>query len=927
MVTKCMDDGWTNTDRQCIHKSKLRCHHPSDPHVHLTFAPDDRVFVYCDMGFAIFDAGGSLVAKPEVTCSPNAQYRSIGFPSISCQVVQCNNPVVNGPHTVMTSQWYHSYATIVDVRCDDGYNFSPLDGTQQSPLMMSYTCNGVGGWFPDPTGFTCQRIDCGEPPSVMGIMMSYNATNLNDEVIYRCRGNKSFGESEALTSVCSTNGKWSPDPRTRACGYHKCSVPAPPPFATLSIERYGNTGNTSNTGNTGGLQELRITCDEGYKIFNSSQTISIMCDKTGQWTRSITEYPCEVVRCNPPHVPLMAIHPPLEELYTYNDIITFTCTPRKWFVPGGSFKLDLRCSQDGWFPHINYTCADIYCTPPPILHHATLEYDGLKVGSDATYECMAGYWMRRGVTKRTTSCHGNARWNPHPLGGDMECKEITCETPPHMNGSHITSNITQYKVGVNVTYQCNGGRWFSKGEVVRNVTCVHGSWQPSPHAIIVCGVIHCDTLPPVEGARVDGYGTKVGSNVTYTCVHGKHFREYKLRRLGVVCGGEGGWIPQPENLKCYDVFCEELSVGGASKSHENREIGSSVELTCPHTTWFTRGQRSMIVTCTEDGRWLPHVGGVGCKVVDCGRPNINNIIPSHNYSYTSEVTIQCQHGYNINPPGHASVVCDESGVWFPNPQYYRCIPVSCDLPRYIRHATVAGATTFNNTLIVTCDPGFHIRAGVNKVRSTCLADRTWDVNLNTINCISFTCKDPGYIARSTRESLSSHLMHGAMYKFVCEHGYWVDGLYNIVVVCSLAGAWEPAVNFTCTEIRCSHPPMKVKSTLIINGGENKTDYAIDQTMRYECDDHSWLTAQYDVTEWTFTGLSDVTMTCKVTGQWYPHPDSFACRDIMEGSVPVGYPRGLPGKKVLFGYWKRPLGGSNHTYSVAVSTGLLTWHGV
>nr|XP_026696164.1 uncharacterized protein LOC100187326 [Ciona intestinalis] len=320
------------------------------------------------------------------------------------------------------------------------------------------------------------------------------------------------------------------------------------------------------------------------------------------------------------------------------------------------------------------------------------------------------------------------------------------------------------------------------------------------------------------------------------------------------------------------------------------------------------------------------LGGVSCKVVDCGIPNINNIIPSHNYSYTSEVTIQCQHGYNIDPPGHASVVCDESGDWFPSPRHYRCIPVSCDLPRYIRHATVAGATTFNNTLIVTCDPGFHIRAGVNKVRSRCLADRTWDVNLNTIDCKSFTCKDPGYVTRSTRESLSAHLMHGAMYKFVCEHGYWVDGLYSIVVVCSLAGAWEPAVNFTCTEIRCLHPPMKVKSTLIINGGENRTDYAIDQTMRYECDDHSWLTVQYEVTEWTFTGLSDVTMTCKVTGQWYPHPDSFACRDITEGSVPVGYPRGLPGKKVFFGYWKRPLGGSNHTYSVAVSTGLLTWHG-
>ena len=60
----------------------------------------------------------------------------------------------------------------------------------------------------------------------------------------------------------------------------------------------------------------------------------------------------------------------------------------------------------------------------------------------------------------------------------------------------------------------------------------------------------------------------------------------------------------------------------------------------------------------------------------------------------------------------------------------------CPLPPFVSRASIEheGSNTYGESVVVVCDPGFVIRTGVNRMRSTCQADRTWSIDLRDLAC-------------------------------------------------------------------------------------------------------------------------------------------------------------------------------------------------
>ena len=124
---------------------------------------------------------------------------------------------------------------------------------------------------------------------------------------------------------------------------------------------------------------------------------------------------CEQVKCNPPPDVANATNRPVKDVYTYGDIVTYSCE-RDFTLIGNA---SLECQHEGKFHPAPPSCMftpepDVKCSPPPDVANAT-EYRPVKdvydYGDVVTYSCKKDFTLIGNVSLK---CEDDGKFHPAP---------------------------------------------------------------------------------------------------------------------------------------------------------------------------------------------------------------------------------------------------------------------------------------------------------------------------------------------------------------------------------------------------------------------------------------------------------------------------------------------------------------------------------
>ncbi|XP_052245042.1 sushi, von Willebrand factor type A, EGF and pentraxin domain-containing protein 1-like [Dreissena polymorpha] len=239
---------------------------------------------------------------------------------------------------------------------------------------------------------------------------------------------------------------------------------------------------------------------------------------------------------------------------------------------------------------------------------------------------------------------------------------------------------------------------------------------------------------------------------------------------------------------------------------------STVMYSCyPGYTMF--GERS--ITCLDTGNWSGML--VNCVIKDCQNPPIlqDGYQNATSTTYNSTVIYSCTPGYRMI--GDNSITCLDTGNW--SELLANCTIKDCKDPPVLwngfRNAT---STTYNSTVIYSCNPGYTM---FGESFITCLDTGNWSELL--VNCTIKDCQNPPVLQDGYQNATSTTYNSTVIYS--CKPGYRMIGDNSIT--CLDTGNWsELLVN--CTIKDCGTPPM------LTNGHRTFVKSTVNTTIEYTC---------------------------------------------------------------------------------------------
>ncbi|XP_033484292.2 sushi, von Willebrand factor type A, EGF and pentraxin domain-containing protein 1-like isoform X3 [Epinephelus lanceolatus] len=377
--------------------------------------------------------GYTMIGESTLTCGRDGQW-SPGLPT--CQLIQCEEPVITNAEWIWGSQPPHGYQSMVTYMCKPGYTM-----IGESTL----TCGRDGQWSPGLP--TCQPQDCTRP-------IGGNNMNLKDEYIlldtfpdgtkvsFACAvGHVSAGGSASITC---TAGSWST--LMLKCERRNCGAAEEVPNGNVDYPRGTEFGD-----------ELVVTCNVGFRLVGKNTRL---CGAQG-WMGRMPE--CEVVTCNPPPPVQNGTFRPDKEVYQYGEVVEYSC--QQDYTLSGSRTIS--CSADGGFEPSPPTCIKVHCEEPVI---ANADWIGgsrppHRYQSTVTYQCRSGYIM---IGESTLICGIDSQWSPglptchRPTTPKTTTTTTTpsvrgCEEPHITNAERIGGTRPPYGYQSLVTYQCKPG--------------------------------------------------------------------------------------------------------------------------------------------------------------------------------------------------------------------------------------------------------------------------------------------------------------------------------------------------------------------------------------------------------------------------------------------------------------------------------------
>ncbi|XP_072010859.1 sushi domain-containing protein 1 isoform X3 [Engystomops pustulosus] len=316
--------------------------------------------------------------------------------------------------------------------CKEGFKF-------QNSKKTSHTTD---------VNFTCQAIDCGQPPILPNTENDFSGVTIfSSQMIYTCMSG--FIEHGHNTSICTANGTW--EGATLVCTAVDCG----PPVATHNTVVHSFNSTTFGS-------SVTFMCVKGFIAVSGSN--SSVCNAAGKWEGA--DLKCRVVDCGPPPS-INNTKPGLLWNTTYGSIVSFECLPG--FVIDSGNKTAI-CNENGKWIGASIVCRDIDCGQPLLIPNAEMKWNGdASFGSEVRYLCQKGFYNPKAM--HVSRCTSNETWE----NTTFSCTEVDCGMPILIEYTDwIWNNETA--LGSYVYYKCKPGLT-DKGSKNFSVCLEDATWE------------------------------------------------------------------------------------------------------------------------------------------------------------------------------------------------------------------------------------------------------------------------------------------------------------------------------------------------------------------------------------------------------------------------------------------------------------------
>ncbi|CAH1774655.1 unnamed protein product [Owenia fusiformis] len=309
------------------------------------------------------------------------------------------------PHSIHTNPGtFYDTGYVAKVRCKEGYQFN--DDYDETTLE----CQADQKW--KGTIRVCMPKQCGDVPNVSnGKVKATSGNDVGSVATYTCDiGYNLVGEA---TRTCQPDQTWSgTTPQCQGGGKTACGNPGAPANGAI-------IGNNFNFGQT-----VKFVCNIGYELAGQD---SLTCQQDGTWNGDRPT--CTLVQCDIQEVST----PPLNgnvrvDGSKFGDVAIYTCNPG--YILVGDNRI---CDSDGtWTGSTPQCISEIIgteCPIPTTRAYSSVTYNGLVIGSIATYTCFYGYTLD-GLEQRT--CLPSGEWSG--LAPFCSRNETATRPPPRTGG-------------------------------------------------------------------------------------------------------------------------------------------------------------------------------------------------------------------------------------------------------------------------------------------------------------------------------------------------------------------------------------------------------------------------------------------------------------------------------------------------------------
>ncbi|KAK3518959.1 hypothetical protein QTP70_016214 [Hemibagrus guttatus] len=633
----CRDNGWDGRDPVC---EVVKCEPP--PSIQNgTFEPVDDVYNYDQVVTYSCTGDYTLIGESTVVCSVNGTFHP---PPPQCLLVECETPDIKNAVRVEGKPPPYRYKNFVRYQCNKGF-----------------TMNGTGhivceenGWNPPPPECIaqCERPIVGENM----IMTDDQLTFPNGSTVtFKCSTGYRPVDPSASTTITCVGTEWTTlglNCTKKTCG---------------SLPDFPNGKYTYPDGILFGATAI-AQCNPGYSLVGVKTR---NCRDNGWDGRDPV---CEVVKCEPPPSIQNGTFEPVDEVYNYDQVVTYSCTGDYTLIGEST----VVCSVNGTFHPPPPQCLLVECETPDIKNAVRVEGKP----PPYRYKNFVRYQCNKGFTMNGTGhivCEENG-WNPPP----PECIVIRIPNPPTTAPPSAISSTTNlgdlsHVLGYQVILACNDSTFTAQCKrpfIGENRILTEDSGQ--------------STYPE-------------GFTLTYKCSTG--YRPVQAGGLkSITCRGEQ-WSEL--QLQCQLKSCGSLGelANGKYLTPNGILFGATATAQC-NDGFVVVGEKSR--NCRDDG-WDGR--DPVCEAVKCEKPpDIQNgmfdpVIDV--YDYDEGVTYECNNEYTL--VGESTISCSKNGTFPPPPQ---CLIISCDAPTIKNAHRIEGKAPpykYKNFVRYRCNLGYTLK--------------------------------------------------------------------------------------------------------------------------------------------------------------------------------------------------------------------------
>ncbi|XP_019626709.1 PREDICTED: sushi, von Willebrand factor type A, EGF and pentraxin domain-containing protein 1-like [Branchiostoma belcheri] len=816
----CQADGtWSNSVPTCTPVQCSARAAPANGAVSPTGAvsyPNGVTFT-CNTGYAL-----NGVATP--TCQADTTWSN---PVPTCILGQCSS--LTAPANGALSTTATSYLTVVTFTCNAGYVLTGATST---------TCQANGAWS-NPV-HTCTPVQCtARTAPANGAVSPTGPVSYPGGVTFTC--NSGYTLSGVATSTCQADRTWS-DP-VPTCPPRQCPPLTAPTNGVLS------------TTSTSYLTVVGFTCNSGY-VRTGAATAT--CQDDGTWSGSVPT--CTRIQCSTLTAPSNGALSPAAA-NSYQDVVTFTCN--SGYTLNGATAV--TCRADGTWSNPVPTCTGVQCPALTAPANGGLSPTGaVSYPNEVTFTCDPGYRL---VGVDRLACRADGTWNnvaptcrftiPTPLANTcpyavdlvfLVDSSSSWGANRFENAKTFVQNVANYftlgendtRVGVvtyndfdeqvirirlnenytrvealtairNIPYESGISTFTGRGlEHVSNNSFLMAFGQRKNMLVVLTDGNSTDdvnaTSQYLRRLLVSIFAVGVGeeadvSQDTLQTIAGDPTRVFRLTSYDFLT--DDNRAASVRQSICDAVRCPALPAptNGALSHTGLISPQTVVTFTC-NPGYSLDGQST--ITCLQSGFYTGPIPT--CIPVQC--PNLTApangaVSPTGAVSYPNGVTFSCDSGYGLS--GVATLTCRADGTWSSLPP--TCQPGQCSTltPPTNGALSPVGATSFQNVVTFTCNPGYE-RNGASSV--TCQANLIWSAPVPT--CDRVQCPLLGALANGVL-SPSGATSYQDVVQFICNQGYEVNGPAS--TTCQADQTWSNPVR-PCQAVQC--PTL----TTPANGGLN-----------------------------------------------------------------------------------------------------------